>query len=116
MNDNDIRAIHDKYKGKVIFARSINVLDALQNRQYVERHHRMYDMKYTTGILRADLEKICSSTIEYTSDGSKKPLSINIPVDKIISFFSESRPGPDVNEVESFLNYIEIYQAVLMCY
>ena len=60
MDDNGIRAIHDKYKGKVIFARSINVLDALQNRQYVERHHRIYDMKYTTGILRADLEKICS--------------------------------------------------------
>lgn len=59
MNDKDIREIHAKYKDKVIFARSINVLDALQNRQYVERQHQIYDMKYTTGILRADLEKIC---------------------------------------------------------
>jgi len=107
MNDKDIREIHAKYKDKVIFARSINVLDALQNRQYVERQHQIYDMKYTTGILRADLEKICSWTIEYTSDGSKKPLPIKIPVDDIILFFSESRPAPAVNEVESFLNYIE---------
>ncbi len=107
MDDTDIREIHDKYKGKVIFARSINVLDALQNRQYVERHHRMYDMKYTTGIFRSDLEEICSSDITYGPKEDKKTLPINIPVDDIILFFSQSRSGPDVNEVESFLNHIQ---------
>lgn len=65
MKDEDIRAIYEKYKGKVIFTRSINVLEALQNRQYVKRHHQMYDMYYSTGISRSDLEKICSSTIYY---------------------------------------------------
>ncbi|MBP7806860.1 hypothetical protein KA057_04195, partial [Candidatus Gracilibacteria bacterium] len=107
MNDKDIREIHDKYKGKVIFARSINVLDALQNRQYIERHHQIYDMKYTTGIVRADLEKICSSDITYGPKDDKKILPIKIPVDDVISFFSESRPGPDVNEVKLFLNYLQ---------